>query len=396
MDDKEFSILDNFEIILKYGEYKFFYLIYAKFDFKQYKELRKEEHSNWSENQVKCVLYWQNSVKKLLSEFINMLTLTKQDYILGCGYGLKIKFRKYVGSMENSCINVFSTCKLNGIKLEIRPKNIIYLVCLLCSKKPVSFKKQLTLEVKKITAKVQNKNSSNIIFTLCGTPIANSYVRIEHGRRGKYVEFKPSQIIWSNLYIPDYALERIGKPYYYLEYRTKDKCNVMVYHQKRKVDYANYKIGLLYISPKGLTRKILNLDNFINRLRCEQYDTKIFKITKFREIANEIIEEVVILEGFCPNDYDDNPYDILEYDDFHIEELAKLIINHSEVENLLGTDENERLDEEIKSILSFENESNFQDFLDLQYEWLYTDIYFNRFFFKLCELSETRYNNLHF
>ena len=139
--------IPNFEIIIEYGEYKFFYLIYAKFDFKQYKELRKEEHSNWSENQVKCVLYWQNSVKKLLSEFINMLTLTKQDYILGCGYGLKIKFRKYVGSMENSCINVFSTCKLNGIKLEIRPKNIIYLVCLLCSKKPVSFKKQLTLEV---------------------------------------------------------------------------------------------------------------------------------------------------------------------------------------------------------------------------------------------------------
>ena len=147
---------------------------------------------------------------------------------------------------------------------------------------------------------------------------------------------------------------------------------------------------------KFLENKNFNLDNFINRLRCEQYDTKIFKITKFREIANEIIEEVVILEGFCPNDYDDNPYDILEYDDFHIEELAKLIINHSEVENLLGTDENERLDEEIKSILSFENESNFQDFLDLQYEWLYTDIYFNRFFFKLCELSETRYNNLHF
>nr|QBK84887.1 MAG: hypothetical protein LCDPAC02_00860 [Pithovirus LCDPAC02] len=160
---------------------------------------------------------------------------------------------------------------------------------------------------------------------------------------------------------------------------------------------------------KFLENKNFNLDNFINRLRCEQYDTKIFKITKFREIANEIIEEVVILEGFCPNDYDDNPYDILEYDDFHIEELAKLIINHSEVEKLLNTNENKRLDKYIKEYLSFppieakyfivpplEDRPNFQDFLGLKYDWLCNGFYFDRFCFKLCELSETRYKNLYF
>lgn len=109
-----------------------------------------------------------------------------------------------------------------------------------------------------------------LIFTLCGTPIATSFIRIEHGGRGDYMEFKPSQIIWSNLYIPNYTLERTGKKYYYyLEYRTKDKCNVKVYHQKREVNYANYKIGMIYISPKYLTRNIINLYNFL-------YDKKIY------------------------------------------------------------------------------------------------------------------------
>ena len=137
--------IPNFEIISEYGKYNHFYLIYAKFDFKQYKDLRKKEHSNWSEKQIKCVLYWQKSVKKILSEFINQQDLSNHGYILGCGTGLKIKNQDRVGSMENSCINVFSTCKLNGIKLEINPKNNIYLVCLLCSKKIIKFKVQRQL-----------------------------------------------------------------------------------------------------------------------------------------------------------------------------------------------------------------------------------------------------------
>jgi len=155
IDKCEWLNIPNFETILEYGKPKFFYLIYAKFDFFKYWLLRLLEAikthtlNYWTTSRLECLLYWQHSVKKLLSEFINGLSLTKQDYLFGCGYGLKIKSQKYVGSMENSCINVFSTCKLNGIKLEIRPKNKIHLVCLLCAKKPVSFKrrKQLTLEV---------------------------------------------------------------------------------------------------------------------------------------------------------------------------------------------------------------------------------------------------------
>jgi hypothetical protein len=37
-----------------------------------------------------------------------------------------------------------------------------------------------------------------------------------------------------------------------LEWRTKDQSNVKVYDQKRTVEYANYKVGLFYISPFDL------------------------------------------------------------------------------------------------------------------------------------------------
>ena len=37
-----------------------------------------------------------------------------------------------------------------------------------------------------------------------------------------------------------------------MEWRTNDQSNVKVYDQKRTVDYADYKVGLFYISPFDL------------------------------------------------------------------------------------------------------------------------------------------------
>jgi len=37
-----------------------------------------------------------------------------------------------------------------------------------------------------------------------------------------------------------------------VEWRTKDQSNVKVYEQKRRVEYADYKVGLFYISPFDL------------------------------------------------------------------------------------------------------------------------------------------------
>jgi hypothetical protein len=87
--------------------------------------------------------------------------------------------------------------------------------------------------------------------------VATSYTRVAIGERGPYIEFLPGHSIWKNLHIPDeekYGLEHPWKEkVFYVEWRTKDQGNVKVYDQKRTVDYADYKVGLFYISPRALT-----------------------------------------------------------------------------------------------------------------------------------------------
>ena len=38
-----------------------------------------------------------------------------------------------------------------------------------------------------------------------------------------------------------------------MEWKTKDESNVKVYEQNRTVEYADYNVGLLYISPFDLS-----------------------------------------------------------------------------------------------------------------------------------------------
>jgi hypothetical protein len=37
-----------------------------------------------------------------------------------------------------------------------------------------------------------------------------------------------------------------------LEWRAKDQSNVKVYDQKRTVEYADYRVGLIYVDPLDL------------------------------------------------------------------------------------------------------------------------------------------------
>lgn len=56
--------------------------------------------------------------------------------------------------------------------------------------------------------------------------------------------------------MPDEEKYRLGHPWkervYYVEWRTNDESNVKVYDQKGGVDYADYKVGLFYMSPFDL------------------------------------------------------------------------------------------------------------------------------------------------
>lgn len=87
------------------------------------------------------------------------------------------------------------------------------------------------------------------VTTTSGLVVAIGYTRIVHGGRGDYLEFTSDQILRKELHIPiaqDWRVESHSA--YYVEFRTKD--DVKVYFQRRRVNYADYKIGLWYISPE--------------------------------------------------------------------------------------------------------------------------------------------------
>ena len=85
------------------------------------------------------------------------------------------------------------------------------------------------------------------IVTTKGEVIAKTFTRIEHGGRGAYVEFK--EINMKKTHIPS-GQEWRKDPYYFayfIEYRTFE--GIKIYFQRRRVKYADYQIGLYYISP---------------------------------------------------------------------------------------------------------------------------------------------------
>ena len=92
--------------------------------------------------------------------------------------------------------------------------------------------------------------------TNAGTLISTCYERIVCGGRGDYIEIAPEYIIRESIFLPDHAKWRIEDKYkdrvYFEEYRTKDRSFVKLYYQRRLVDYADYKIGFWYVSPRHL------------------------------------------------------------------------------------------------------------------------------------------------
>jgi hypothetical protein len=91
-----------------------------------------------------------------------------------------------------------------------------------------------------------------MITTLAGTPVAHSCARIVHGDRGSYVEFTREEMDLTHMAVPKSEEWRVKSPVaYYVEWRTvPDK--VMVYQQKKKVSYADYKVGRWYIAVGDL------------------------------------------------------------------------------------------------------------------------------------------------
>lgn len=96
-------------------------------------------------------------------------------------------------------------------------------------------------------------NVSVKLFTKDSTEVSCGYNRIVIGGRGPYVEFTDDQINFKSFYIPKNQLYRLtDRRVYYIELRSIDSSNVKLYYQLQTVAYADYKIGMFYISPYDL------------------------------------------------------------------------------------------------------------------------------------------------
>jgi hypothetical protein len=100
-------------------------------------------------------------------------------------------------------------------------------------------------EAKKVVIPLDGHSSMHL-HSPQGLLLSKGYKRIVIGERGAYIEITKNQIQKNNLHDPK------ARHVYFHEYRSNCSADVMVYHQKRIMDYADYQIGLYYISPSEI------------------------------------------------------------------------------------------------------------------------------------------------
>jgi len=95
-----------------------FYLIYTEFDLKSHIKKLKQKHPNWTDRQLKCCLYWQNTARKNLKKEIQRFkTLFPKHSVTTCP--------------EAMGVNVTDLMKDNaGIKLEWPVETVAYQVAI--------------------------------------------------------------------------------------------------------------------------------------------------------------------------------------------------------------------------------------------------------------------------
>ena len=96
-----------------------------------------------------------------------------------------------------------------------------------------------------------------VFYTHSGFEVARWYERVVIGDRGPYIEFCGEMLTKHGIYVPvDQEWRLRSNSCYYVEWRTKDESRVKIYNQVRPVGYADYKVGMWYISPFELTSNL--------------------------------------------------------------------------------------------------------------------------------------------
>ena len=91
-----------------------FYLVVTTFDLEAHATRMKILHPDWSDKQARCLLYWQNSVRKKL--------LDKAKAFLKDQNSANLVLLELP---EANGVDVFKTCKAVGIKIDRDPKKIV-------------------------------------------------------------------------------------------------------------------------------------------------------------------------------------------------------------------------------------------------------------------------------
>ena len=106
---------------------------------------------------------------------------------------------------------------------------------------------------KRLNISIDEGNDKLLFLSKSGLHLATGYTRVVIGGRGPYVEFLQRHMEMRNFMMPDEEEYRINDPIaFYVEYRSKCESYVKLYMQKRRVAYADYKIGCYYMSPLDL------------------------------------------------------------------------------------------------------------------------------------------------
>ncbi len=93
------------------------YVIYNVFDFEGHCNKMRQKFPNWSEHQIKCVLYWQPKARALLRQKIKDFQKFFPDL-------------KIIDCPEAQGINLTATMKSIGIELEWPPVKRAYQIVL--------------------------------------------------------------------------------------------------------------------------------------------------------------------------------------------------------------------------------------------------------------------------
>jgi len=128
-------------------------------------------------------------------------------------------------------------------------------------------------------------NEDTLFYTKFENLLCSGYERIVFGDHGPYIEFHSSQIEYDN-----WTCKRQGVGYFD-QYFPRDGSGILMYAQRvsvknlpnppkgrwtfrgnRKEGYADYKVGMFYISPWLKNLKIMKKGIVINNQKCSLSD----------------------------------------------------------------------------------------------------------------------------